>query len=905
MTFRAVDRRGMAGMFVALVVLVAAAPAAADTRPEVKFSVVGNTSAELTDDISEVTGESVHFKGEVNPENGPSETLWRFEYATSSSGPWVAVPGGAGKLAGDNAEFHVVEADLSGLTPGTTYYARLVAENAGGQEIRPGNVNNGLFVTPDAPSVSTFAAHGLAEEQVDAIGGLNPHGATTRYAFEYATQDQFERSGFGEAGKGPEIEVVATPKIGEFAKNTGDLSRVVAEALPSLQPGETYHYRLVATNEIGTSVAAERVLTTPAPAPREGVAGCPNEAARSASVNLPDCRAYEQVTPIEKHGAMDIFNYGVTGILPTFIAEDGERVMLRAPGVQWGSSPDASLSEYFFSRAPGGWPMGSVTPQPEAGIESYRASVFGANLNQLGVEVGWETTNVTQSSSIEFDVGPPGGPYARAASVARSKIPQNGGWVAASADGSKLILEVDDHTLLGHSTGTTSGADLYEYAGEELRQVNVLTNGGKISACGATIAHVQRNDRTLPAISADGSRVLFFDNCTKDLYMRVDGAQTVDVGAYGLRSAAPDDSKLLLERDTGGGGHEFFAYDSVDSTVEPLFDLETSIFAVHLSGDGNVVYVEAAEQLTADAPPISEGALIDLYRYDVSEKQLRFVIQIGRSGEGNGGPYVSGDGRYYYWAGTGVAGVFSLPSSVQAYRYDDQEKVISCLSCASSFNPRPQREAFFPEGTAAVSSNGDYVIFSHISPLVPEDVDGEHPTKLEPGGEYGNLNNPEADFRSSVSSDVYEWRRNGVDGCSDVEGCLALISSGTGGLKNLALGIDPSGRDIFFATHSQLVPQDIDTAGDIYDARMDGGFEPPPPPPTECEGDACSTPLTAPIDTTPASLSFSGPGNFATPSKAKLKKPKARKHKRKRSRRRSRKTGRSKKARRSSVRGGR
>jgi hypothetical protein len=48
----------------------------------------------------------------------------------------------------------------------------------------------------------------------------------------------------------------------------------------------------------------------------------------------------------------------------------------------------------------------------------------------------------------------------------------------------------------------------------------------------------------------------------------------------------------------------------------------------------------------------------------------------------------------------------------------------------------------------------------------------------------------------SLSNDVYEWRKNGMDGCSHVQGCLALITSGTGGYKNMFLGMAPSGEDV-------------------------------------------------------------------------------------------------------------
>ena len=86
---------------------------------------------------------------------------------------------------------------------------------------------------------------------------------------------------------------------------------------------------------------------------------------------------------------------------------------------------------------------------------------------------------------------------------------------------------------------------------------------------------------------------------------------------------------------------------------------------------------------------------------------------------------------------------------------------------------------------------------------------------------------------------------------------------------------------MFFATHEELVAQDTDQAGDIYDARVDGGLPPPPPRPVECEGDSCSTPFAAPNDLTPETATFQGVGDVggevrlsSAPGKAK---PKAKK----------------------------
>jgi hypothetical protein len=116
-----------------------------------------------------------------------------------------------------------------------------------------------------------------------------------------------------------------------------------------------------------------------------------------------------------------------------------------------------------------------------------------------------------------------------------------------------------------------------------------------------------------------------------------------------------------------------------------------------------------------------------------------------------------------------------------------------------------------------------------------------------------------------VSSDVYEWRRDGISGCDRVPGCVSLISGGLGGYKTILLGVANEGRDVFFATHEKLLGQDQDSAGDVYDARVDGGFAPPPPRPTECEGSACSTSASPPNDLTPASFTFTGMGNVLAP----------------------------------------
>ena len=132
------------------------------------------------------------------------------------------------------------------------------------------------------------------------------------------------------------------------------------------------------------------------------------------------------------------------------------------------------------------------------------------------------------------------------------------------------------------------------------------------------------------------------------------------------------------------------------------------------------------------------------------------------------------------------------------------------------------------------------------------------------------------------AEDVYEYEPQGVGSCTSESvffsarsgGCVDLISSGVAKEESAFLDASENGSDVFFMTSAQLSKQDADTTPDVYDARVDGGFPQPQPPPA-CEGDACQSPVAAPNDPTPGSLTYQGPGNpgpLLTVSKATKKK---------------------------------
>jgi hypothetical protein len=759
------------------------------------------------------------------------------------------------------------------------------------------------------------AMAGKAEPVIEAdSSGLTPSGAVSvaitqhggesyeaHYHFQYVSEEQFKNEGeWAKAPSTPEVDI-----------GTGLEAQFVLADLTSLEAGETYRYRIVATSTFPGNpvvVGAERTLTVPALQAPESSALCPNEALRTgASANLPDCRAYEQLTPRDKEGARELFTYGRVALAAGFaIGEDGEHGMLEA-NVSWGSESASGQAPYFFSReASGDWRMTAASPQPETGVNHYFPEVMAPDLTSFAFESFFQTSPENESKEFEFRSGLPGGPYATGASVPVSQVGVGLGWVGASHDFSRLFLSSGDHELLGFSTGTKQdAADLYEYTAGELRQVNVTgaSPGSTIGACGATVVKGDEENGTVSsahAVSADGSRVFFEAvpgvTCSesKHLYMRVGGESTVDIGVYKFIAANSEGTKLLLEKNSGQM-REISLYDTGSATVKPLFSVRNER-AFKVSEDLSTIYFVSPEQLTPEAPPRVPNVLTGfIYRYDVPAEKLSFIdsAHFVTSASLGAETQLSPDGRYLYFAANVVRGVPGGlgGSTSQVYRYDSGEGLIQCMSCASPFDPEPKQTAVFGQTgggggllesrtgsprTEFASDDGDYVFFDTASALLPSDVDGE----VAPEG-AGGSSLEHSSFWFSISSDVYEWRKAGVDGCAHIQGCLALITNGRGGFLNLFLGTDKSGRDAFFFTNSELVPQDDDTAGDIYDARIGGGMPPVPPRPVECEGDACSTPASPPNDATPSSFTFSGSGNVVQPSSskptAKSKKPKPKK----------------------------
>jgi NHL repeat len=194
---------------------------------------------------SEVTATHAILNGVVNPGNAP--TTYHFAYGLqagvyTNSLPGVGIGTGLTPVA--------VEQSLApaSLTPSTTYHFALIATNSAGtvtgadEEFTTASVG---AVPETPPAVSTGGAEAVTPNSATLTGTVDPQGTPTTYTFEAGTSTAYGTVLFG----------------GEAGREHGAVP--VSLTIGSLQPGVTYHYRLLATNAAGTTAGSDRVFTTP------------------------------------------------------------------------------------------------------------------------------------------------------------------------------------------------------------------------------------------------------------------------------------------------------------------------------------------------------------------------------------------------------------------------------------------------------------------------------------------------------------------------------------------------------------------------------------------------------------------------------------------------------------------
>jgi hypothetical protein len=627
---------------------------------------------------------------------------------------------------------------------------------------------------------------------------------------------------------------------------------------------------------------------------------CPNAQFRTGpSASLPDCRAYEMVSPPDKANAA-IFDQGV--------GDDGNRVVLQ--GQTAGDPPSLYNYNVFYvaERGAAGWKTAIMGPAAGYTYGIPFAPDFTADLTRAPWLMA-TSTEAAQGRGRAYTWGidgswepasPPLVPLAGTASFQTTEYAYQG----ASADLSHILFSVGTTltSLLPGDPPMVAGKvdqpNLYEaYRAPDgspaLRLVQLDSSGNVLGGgCGATLGAVARKWH---AVSANGSIVYF-------------STRTSQPASSDCRPSVTT-NKLRVYRRTGGTTTVEVSQSQCTRTAPACSTNDDDDLFEGASVDGSRVFIETGRQLTNS--DLDAGA--DLYLYDASPPAGQpNMVQVSVGGAGDATPGsgagVQGvldyadDGSRVYFVATGVLttaanalGRTAVAGQNNLYVFErtnahpaGRTAFIATLGSSAGppggdgveFNQRDSRHAaavpILGQDTPGRPQGGDghVLVFRTVAPVTPDDTDSttdifryddttgqiDHVSKGEgssgnadmdvdtpigPGqGEsevaYGELGRWVSDDGRTIAFTSGEAltaadKNRFADAYAWRDGKLSLISNVDGTESAVSAGVSASGDDILFTSGAQLAPEDGDGALDVYDARIGGGFAPPAPGPVQCD----------------------------------------------------------------------
>lgn len=703
-----------------------------------------------------------------------------------------------------------------------------------------------------APAVASAAGPPLIEASwvtgVTATGAnlradIEPNDLSTTYRFDYITDAAYQANLQAEPPREGFFGAAKVPPGAEAGIGSKPVPPVF-QLLSNLSPATPYRYRAVATNSAATTIGPVRAFTTQQMSP---------------TFRLPDNRAWELVSPVDKGGG------AIAGPEELFGGGDIQAASA-APALTYGSgtafgdpagAPPAS--QYVSSRTASGWstenvstPLGSGAYGDEPDGAPYR--VFSTDLSRAllfgGLPCRGGVEGCPAPNSPLPDSGAPAGYMAfylrdnasggfssllGAADVAHSEVVAQAfevGFAAASADLSHVVLSscaalTADATEILDGPGhcDPDAANLYRHSPSGLQAVNLLP-GEITTAPGAAIAAPSG------AVSSDGSRIYWTQG--GNLFLR-EGNQSDQVdqaqgGGGTFQTATPSGSVAFFTKE----GH-LYRFDATTKVVSDLTPAGGVVGVLGSSASGGRVYFQDAGGLrlwddgaTVTVAPGAEAAAASDYP------------------PATGTARVSDDGLHLAFLSTAELTGFDNTDAETGQRVSElflygplsagAPATLVCASCNPS-GERPHGASTIPgalvNGTTlaykprALATDGLRLLFDSADELVEQDTNSR--------------------------PDVYQWEASGVGDCGRSPGCVSLISSGRSPRGARFLDATASGADVFFITDESLLKIDPGSI-DVYDARIGGGDLPEVHGDIICKGDACQPLPSPPDDPTPGTL---------------------------------------------------
>jgi hypothetical protein len=536
-------------------------------------------------------------------------------------------------------------------------------------------------------------------------------------------------------------------------------------------------------------------------APVFGAEVCPNEQLRieNRSTGLPECRAYEQVTPIEKHGA--VFNLeqmgpGASGfpdlITNSLAAIDGAQ-NFEAYGVQ-----------YSIVRAASGWGMTPLAPPASEYLEAFTAEYENPQAVSLDVRSGvWlESLRSEPENRVDLFITHPGTPIEEIGPVTQPGSPlfhksgyelteQLGYFPRAwSDDLSRFIYSQTSHHWPFDKT-KDGDESIYEYIGTgntEPLLIGVDDGSELISDCGTSLGGIRVGNNALTrsathnAVSADGDTVFFTaDECGSspaayELFARIDNGQP-DAHTVAISEPSAEDCASC---DTSGPEDGNFEGASVDGT---------KVFFV------------------TEQPLLGGDRTKNIYEYDFSAPAGERVIRVSGgdstvsdpTAEVQGVVATSEDGSHVYFVAHGVLtrtpdsrGQVAQAGADNLYVFERDAQYPAGRTAFIAELSQGDEPMWQAQEGADVTPDGRFLVFTSADDLTPDDTSTVAQV-FEYDAQTGSL------VRVSVGQDGYNDNGN-----TDVAPASIAIPSGRYYGSQSPVAADGT---VFFESTDGLTPQ--------------------------------------------------------------------------------------------------
>jgi hypothetical protein len=549
----------------------------------------------------------------------------------------------------------------------------------------------------------------------------------------------------------PVSKVNTASRVGVYSGRIVVFSRAVVSQSPP-QPstaGKPHRSPRVLWRGLGLTLVlaclvAVALLALPAGAFGAEGGSCPNEALRMEQgvTRLPDCRAYEMVSPPYKAGYL---------VSPSSLASNGEKAIVMSTGGFAdlpGSGEEVESNYYLDVRSADGW---RVSPMTEPLSEFVGVPVAGAFEANDGMSLWLGHTPQQSASTGELYVRLASGEYTRIGTLSPTAVSREGegsdvlATTSLGFDGVSAATSNYQHVVVDSKPGNvpsrwgfdkTKNRDnsLYEYSGMgNERPVLVAATGEKpaggeyheelLADCGSVQGSGAGEGSVYNALSADGETVFFTLNpCepgpeTAELYARIHGsavspdpAETVNIGESECSEECGGESGKNFEGASENGEVVFFT--STQKLTNNASDL---------TAGGNA-------QQKIGCPSSADGC--NLYEYDFAQSaHKRLALVAGGVDDVRGVAGIAEDGsRIYFVAdgvipGTGENEFHDGPVSVQPnlYVYDTGTGSTTYITTLSGSEDTSDWGRRFFRPVEVAGGGGRFLLFASDAPGVTPD----------------------------------------------------------------------------------------------------------------------------------------------------------------------------------------